>query len=384
MELFFNYVFAIMQPFTKDGWKVLSLIALFFMFKNYFIWKKDKIVLSFVIFLVYGFVICLFSPNISVAFKDFSDYFIGWLFSFLIGYSITDEKNKTNLLKVYIFVFAFTIFCGYLAYFGIIPEDIGFYHFIEDYGGERRLAVFDWPTIFSARCLFVITILLTLLFYIKNNKFKFVTLLITCLYFIYALSLSGTRTCYFALFLIVIVMSIFFCIKKKVKIYMALLLCSLMIIPCIYVYFFNPTIKNRINRIDIKKDYSITSRIQLYKFALELIKEKPLFGYSPKVGISKHEELGYLNVFHNIYLNIMVDFGIIGFILFILIFYNIFKRLFFLYKQTKSVYYLMLIFAWSSILVADNFDCFLKSAFFSGQCFWITGLILGGTSDKNT
>lgn len=44
----------------------------------------------------------------------------------------------------------------------------------------------------------------------------------------------------------------------------------------------------------------------------------------------------------------------------------------------------MLIFAWSSILVADNFDCFLKSAFFSGQCFWITGLILGGTSDKNT
>lgn len=381
MELFFNYIFAIMQPFSKDGWKVLSLIALFFLFKNYFIWKKDKIVLSFIAFLLYGCIICLFSPDITASFKDFSDYFVGWFFSFLIGYTIIDKNDKINLLKTYVSVFAFTIFFGYLAYFKFIPDQIGFFHFIHDY--EYRLCVFDWPTVFAARCLFIITILLTLMFFVKN-KFKFVLLFIVSLYFIYALILSGTRNCYIAAFIVFVGMIFFLYIKKKINIYIILILLSLMIIPFLYAYLSNSTINQRIKRTDIKTDSALIERIELYKFGIKLVKEKPLFGYAPKVGINKSEKLKNLNVFHNIYLNIIVDFGIIGFILFILVFYNIFKRLIILYIKTKSPLPLMLIFAWISILIADNFDCFLKSVFFSGQCFWITGLILGGTNDKNT
>lgn len=381
MELFFNYIFSIIQPMAKDGWKILSLMALFFLFKNYFNWKKDKIVLSFILFLSYGFLVCLFSPDTITSIKDFLDYFAGWFFPFLIGYTIIDKRNKINLLKVYIFVFAFTIFFGYLAYFKFIPEQIGFYHFI--YYEDFRLGVFDLPTIFAARCLFIIIMFLTVLFFIKN-KIKFSLLLLVCLYFIGALILSGTRNCYIAAFFVFIIILSFLYIKKKINICIPLILLLLLIAPVFYAYFFNSTINQRVNNTNITKDQSLSDRIKLYKFALELIKEKPIFGYAPKIGINKHIELKHLNVFHNIYLNIIVDFGIIGFILFIYIFYNIFKRLIVLYIKTRSPLPLMLIFAWISILIADNFDCFLKSTFFAGQCFWIIGLVLGGTNDKNS
>ena len=101
----------------------------------------------------------------------------------------------------------------------------------------------------------------------------------------------------------------------------------------------------------------------------------------PAMTAKKDGNIHELPHFHNIYLQIILDFGFVGFALFLLIFYFLFKRLFCLYIKTGNFQYLMLIFAWIAVLISENFDSLLRYPFFAGQCFWITGLILG--SGKN-
>jgi O-antigen ligase len=135
---------------------------------------------------------------------------------------------------------------------------------------------------------------------------------------------------------------------------------------------------------DLIRENSISNRIEMYKMSLELIKEKPIFGHTPAVAarplydmlLSMNGPTNKIEHFHNIYLNTLVDFGIVGFILFIFIFYALFCRLIKKYKETKSSYVLMLFFAWIAVLISDCFDAFLINPFCSGLFFWITGIVL--------
>jgi len=370
MELLFNYLFAILQPFSKDGWKILSIISLFLLFKNWKFWKKDSIIISIIIFLCYDLVSSFFSENRNLAFEEMTNYAVGWLFSFVLGYSITRTKDKINLIKVYISIFIFTLFFGFLAYFYIIPNQIGFMHLVED----KRIWVFDGHTILGARCNFVIISSLVLFFFHKNIK-KNLIFLIIALYFIYGLLLSGTRNCYISLFITFLFMLIFYIYKNK-KFIKGLCILTGLILCFSAAYLFSSNVKKRINKTNINTDKSLTTRIDMYKFGLQLIKEKPIFGHTPKTAINKQVDFKMLPHFHNIYIEIWVNLGIVGLILFLIIIYNIFRRLIIAYIQTKSPLPLMLIFAWIAIMISECFDCFLKSPYAAGLYFWTTGLIL--------
>ena len=210
MELVFNYLFAILQPFSKDGWKILSIISLFFLFKNWKFWKKDGVIISIAIFLFYDLTSSLFSEYKSSALQEMSNYSVGWLFSFLLGYAVTNVKDKINLMKVYVGIFVLVLFAGFLAYFNIIPTQIGFMHLVE----YERLWVFDGHTILGARCNFVIILCLVLFFFQKNKKQNTILLLIT-IYFVFGLLLSGTRNCYISLFITFLLIFIFLIILFK-------------------------------------------------------------------------------------------------------------------------------------------------------------------------
>ena len=367
MELLFNYLFAILQPFSKDGWKIVSLFSLFLVFKNWHSWKKDKLILSIFIFLLYGIVLSFFSEYRSDSFEVMTNYSVGWFFSFLLGYSVIKTSNKIKLLKVYLCVFMFTLFIGFLAYFHIIPDQIGFLHLVE----YKRLIVFDGGPELGARCNFIIIPLFVLyLFHKKSYIF-----LAIALYFIYALLLSGTRNCYISLFITLLLISLFYIYKNK-KFIKVLLILLLLLFCFSLTYLLSSNVKNRINKTDIKTDYSLTSRLEMYKLGLKFIEEKPVFGHTPKTAIYRQENINNLPHFHNIYLDILVDFGFIGFILFLVIIYRIFKRLIIMYMKTKSPLPLMLIFAWIAIMISECFDSFLKTPYCSGLFFWTTGLIL--------
>ena len=371
MEILSNYLFAILQPFSKDGWKIVSLISFIFIFKNWYSWKKDKLILSIFFFLLYGIILSLFSEYRTKSFEVMSNYSVGWFFSFLLGYSIIKTSDKINLLKVYVFVFMFTIFAGFLAYFHFIPDQIGFLHLVEE---NERLIVFDGGPELGARCNFIIIPLFVLYLFYKENKKSYIFLAVA-LYFIYALLLSGTRNCYISLFITLLFISFFYIYKSK-KFLKTFLILLLLLFCFSLTYLFSSNVKHRINKTDIKTDYSLSSRLEMYKLGLNLIKEKPLFGHAPKTSIYRQENINHLQHFHNIYLDILVDFGFIGFILFLIIIYRIFARLIIMYIKTKSPLPLMLIFAWISIMISESFDSFLKTPYCSGLFFWATGLVL--------
>lgn len=376
MEFFFNFLFAILQPFSKDGWKVLSIISLFFLFKNWKLWKKDNVIISIIIFLFYGLISSLFSEYKSSALQEMSNYTVGWLFSFLLGYSITDSKDKINLIKIYVTVFIITLVAGFLAYFNIIPSQIGYMHLVE----YDRIWVFDGHTILGARCNFIIIPCIVLFFFNKNIKQNTILLLIA-LYFTFALLLSGTRNCYISLFVTFLFISVFYIYKRK-KLFEVICILSLLLLCFLASYSFNPVIKQRIDKTSIKTEKSLVERIQMYKFGLKLIKEKPIFGHTPKTAINRQDNINNVPHFHNIYLDMFVDFGIIGLILFLIIIYNIFSRLIVLYIKTKSPLPLMLIFAWIAVMLSECFDSFLKSPYCAGLYFWTTGLILDNENEK--
>ena len=377
MELFFNYIFAIMFPFGQDGWKVLSLVSIIFFIKHYNAWKKDNIVLSLVIFLFYGIILTFFSPDVVTSFEEMQKYFIGWLFPFLLGYSVSNKEQKVKILKVYLAFFSFTIFLGFLAYFNIIPDKIFYLTFIQ----YKRLAVICWHTIFAGRCSLVLIILIVLFLFNKdNNKNKFITL-IGIFFYLFALLLSGTRACFVSVFCIFTLVLLLYIFKNK-KIITGIILFILISGAAISVYFLNPTLHDRINNTNLTKEKALIERLYIYKEGINLLKAPKIFGYGPTNSIKTTNNIYNQEHFHNTLLQIILDFGIIGLILFCTILFFIFKRLFISYKNTGSVFYLMLIFAWGAILISEQFDCMLRTPFFAAQYFWITGLILGKSKSK--
>lgn len=375
MEIFFNYIFALLQPFSKDGWQVLSLVSLLFLYKNWQIWKKDKIVISILLFLAYAAVLTLFSPDKAYSFKFLSKYFVGFGFSFLLGYSLNSEYHKERVINVYMLVFAFTVILGFISYLGFIPHRIYHHTFVE----LNRLCVFDWATGFAGRCEFVVMMFITLFLFEEKNKYKY---LFFFLVFCVALLLSRTRECYIAtLCSLILLLFTSIYIKNFAKKHLLPL--------AVIVFFIGITCSSFIKSdektiFDLIRENSISNRIEMYKMSVELIKEKPIFGHTPAVAarplydmlLSMNGPTNKIEHFHNIYLNTLVDFGIVGFILFIFIFYALFCRLIKKYKETKSSYVLMLFFAWIAVLISDCFDAFLINPFCSGLFFWITGIVL--------
>ena len=164
-ENFFNYIFAVIFPFGQDGWKVLSLVSVIFAFKYFNLWKKDKIIISIFIFLIYGLILAIFSADIISNFEEIQNYFIGWLLPFLLGHAVIDDKNKTNILKIYIYTFSIIILISFLAYFNIIPYRLGYMTFIRD----NRLAVLlAWHTVFGCKCGFIFAIPVLLLIILQH------------------------------------------------------------------------------------------------------------------------------------------------------------------------------------------------------------------------
>ena len=371
MELLFNYIFAIMFPFGQDGWKVLSLVSIIFFIKHYNAWKKDNIVLSLVIFLFYGIILTFFSPDIVTSFEEMQYYFIGWFFPFLLGYSVSDKEHKLKILKVYLILFSVTIVAGFLAYFKVIPDPISYMTFVK----YNRLAVFCWHVLFAGRCSFVLIILLVLFLFKGNNKNKLI-LLFGILFYSFALFLSGTRSCFVSISCVFILILLFYFCKSK-KIISGIILFTLISILLVSIYNLNPYLQHRIQNTSLTNDRAIVERIDMYKNGINLLKKPTIFVYAPGISVKKGNNIHNLGHFHNMFLHITLDFGLIGLILFFSILFFIFKRLFYLYNKTGSVLYLMMIFAWSSIFISEQFDCMFKYPFFAAQYFWITGLILG-------
>lgn len=377
-----NYLFAAGIIFTHIAGYILSFASLLVFYKNREQLKQEKIFTAMCLFLGYGFVLAFFAEDKTSAFSEMFNYFASWVPPFVLGYYITDKISKYKVLMLYFAVFTIVAVFSVLAYYGLFYKQIFNGHFAGE-GLYGHVNAFIWHISLGAMCVLVSSIsLIFLLFKGGLNAKKRILLLIFSIFWIIVLVLTGSRSYYIAGFITYCLILIFYIYKfKRIKI--PLIVISISIVLAGIIYFTNPYIQQRLKNTSLDSESSVTDRLNLYPMAFEIFKKYPLFGVGPMQTVNRNEiqnsNLVASRHLHSLYLNLITQFGLIGFALFGYLIFQILKRLYDVYSRENSLFALAMIFAWMSLLIGENFDTILRGPRVAMDYFWITGLILGGT-----
>ena len=272
-----------------------------------------------------------------------------------IGFSILNADNINEgiisaykiLITISVFflsIIAFkkiespVLFLAQLLSFFLLIESL---YLIIDYNISRSFikGIAQNPNISSS------SILLKLIFflYLKNNcnysKFKFLIWIIEIIAIISIIILQSRLG---LLSLIFIYFSIFMTqrfIRKKT-------IFSFLIILTSFIYYSNTTSSNILS-YNFSEDESSIQRIEFYNTAIDLIKQKPLFGFG--LGSWKYESLSYSSLknerilvpyyTHNDFLQTFVEMGILGFIIYLSFFIKIGFEIFKKFKLDSFYFY---------------------------------------------
>ena len=383
-----NYIFSVGIVFSHVIGYIVSIFAFLFIYKNWNNIKNNKIIIFVTIFLLYGFIRACFCGYTKDAFEEMFTYLTSWLFPFILGYFVIDNYKKEKIIKVFISIFTIVIVFSILAYFGLFFESVLGEPLASK--GEHINACL-WHISLGAMCVLLSSFSLNTLLFKKDllPKQKVILSLLTIL-FILSLYLTSSRGYYIAGFITYLCMIIFYIFKTKKIVIPAILFCvSFAIISAL---FFNSSyMQERIKNTSVTEEWSVTNRIDSYKAAIVIFKNNPVFGVGPRQGVKQaefyttitlQEENSIPRHLHSIWLTVLAEFGSVGFVLFCIMIFLIFKNLYYEYKYNNSLFALCMIFAWISLLIGDCFDTVLRGPRVAMDYFWLTGLILAKPNNK--
>ncbi|MBQ3835430.1 MAG: O-antigen ligase family protein [Elusimicrobia bacterium] len=383
MELVFNYIFSVGIIFSHVIGYIISALAFLLIYKHWNYIKKEKIVLFITAFLIYGFLWIPFCDYQKEAAEEMFTYLTSWLFPFVLGYFIVDNIKKEQLVKIYISVFVVVLFVSVLSYFGLFYE-----RFIDMPLAikEQHLQGNLWHISCGAMCVLLSCFTLIPLMFKENLIFKQkVILFLMTIFFMICLYLTGSRGYYIAGFITYLFMFAFYIFKtKKFKIPLIIFILCAVIIAVLFSN--NKFMRDRIENTSITKEWSLTNRLEAYEVAVAIFKDNFVLGVGPRQAVRQIRYYEQLNIekkdskdgrhMHSMYFNLVADFGTIGFVLFCVIIFLIFKRLYISYKKEGSILALCLLFAWISLLIGDCFDTVLRGPRVAMDYFWLTGLFI--------
>ena len=302
---------------------------------NEFANNYKSLILLTILFLLSGFLSALFSPvDKFFALKNFFRYFLflttPWFFLYLL--------KRHNLSNDFLLIlFYLSVFLSFIAIFEAYNNI--FAKFLADTFREgqsvyinnklRPAATLSHSNIFACFMSISVIIAIKLYFEKKLNSFIFFT---GITFLLIGLSLSSSRN---ALFSFSISILILFFNKKYFKV--------VSVVGLIFILsyiIFSPSV----NRISEIKTQSTASRVLLVETSLKMFPNYPLLGVGPgcfnkllyKYSPKKLLQIENLNIknetlhAHNGFLNILTEFGLFGFTLFLVFFFFYLK---FFFKQ---------------------------------------------------
>jgi len=185
-------------------------------------------------------------------------------------------------------------------------------------------------TIFLAAFLLMVFFLCLGLFFTVQNKLKFY-LILPFFIITYTLFVTYARGAYLALFIGLV---LFLISSYKILLRYSLFLILLFLI----ILFSFPKIQERLfSSFDVKNDSASLARIEGWKTAINIIKDKPFLGIGPDsfvVGFRKYRRPEYIKyagagtiqgTCHNEFLQIATNCGLFGLLVYLWILYSIFK-----------------------------------------------------------
>lgn len=307
---------------------ILNLLFLFFKVKI-----KTKKLKVFQIFLIY---LIFYSSIFFILKPSFLNFSIILIFLFIFQTSIIledlDENSLKKTLKFLLILINIQAIYGIFQYLNLDP----LFQVAQWASGERmRMAgTIGTPAIYGI----VLGLGFLLNFYLFYASKKNTIYLISAILLLFVLILNNTRSALFGIFL----SAFYFLLKKKEK--RALKILMFLFIFSFLAILFNKKIYERwVEIFNFKETHSASIRLFYWDITLKAIKEKPFLGYGPESfsrvyfekqakilseGKIKTPQVLQPNLWaHNDFLQIWLEYGFFGFLLFLYtLFWNFTKN----------------------------------------------------------
>lgn len=286
-------------------------------------YSKGKLLIPMVLLIAYSLITLLWAPNLSTGLSEF--WFI--IQGYFIYYVLRNKDSKENIfyelswfLTILLLVISAQYFVSYKEYIISKDLDINFFNFYK-IEGKRAIKLWANPNIVGG--VFSIAYIPSLYKYFDtkrtNKRFLFIPFE---LLIIYAIVLTKSKGLHYA-FLVGLLFLPFLFIKNKKLLYTfiisAILMFIVFLVTIIHLEDAFPDIYNKLN------EYT-TSRIDIYKDAIELLRSPKTFIFGKGLGADRL----ILNVsfFHSWVFQVLVNRGIIGLSLIFIMLYYIVETLF--------------------------------------------------------
>ena len=297
-----------------------------------------KFSIILLLFVCLPFIIAYFDGGINTRLDN---YISRCLLFFPLTYFIKNNKNIFTFLKTFLFS-------------GIIIMLLATFNFIKNYNKWAHPRGFYYPRVtailtvqdFANIMCIIFLFLLSFLFFYKNEDAKKNKIIKIFLFTVMILTLFLVIVNRSKMVYICLIPTVLYIVYKKKKRFI-----PIVFFICLGGYFILPSsISNRLQYIvNYKKDPSSNLRVIFWETGLEAFKQKPLYGwraeerkqfnldYYKKTGVSDYVHKNFLFgnklrtqhyiASHNSYLQYLLDYGILGFIFFILIIINLLLKL---------------------------------------------------------
>jgi hypothetical protein len=244
---------------------------------------------------------------------------------FLVAFNLLDSEE--DIKKIVYFLLGFSIF---IIFMNVLNYYIGIdFLSFADVGwgvkeissgpyqpGFRLTGLFKDPNLFASLLILFSSLTITTIFYTNQVYLKLI--FTVCLFFqIFALVLTGSRGGYVGFFGLVLIL-FFVAMKKKfikfkqVIFYAGLLLLLIAAVFALYRVPFMTNVFGRLQSENVHNVITVTSRLELWKTGIIGFFQAPLFGHGWK---------NFVDV-HNSYIFYLVTLGVVGFSLYMLIYFN--------------------------------------------------------------
>ena len=297
-----------------------------------------KFSIILLLFVCLPFIIAYFDGGINTRLDN---YISRCLLFFPLTYFIKNNKNIFTFLKTFLFS-------------GIIIMLLATFNFIKNYNKWAHPRGFYYPRVtailtvqdFANIMCIIFLFLLSFLFFYKNEDAKKNKIIKIFLFTVMILTLFLVIVNRSKMVYICLIPTVLYIVYKKKKRFI-----PIVFFICLGGYFILPSsISNRLQYIvNYKKDPSSNLRVIFWETGLEAFKQKPLYGwkaeerkqfnldYYKKTGVSDYVHKNFLFgnklrtqhyiASHNSYLQYLLDYGILGFVFFILIIINLLLKL---------------------------------------------------------
>lgn len=339
--LAFSISFEYWNPFGLEGvFSIVKLVTVFYLISSlpvitvrFSIKNLNKYVIPLYIYLLIEAISSIINIKYVLSFNDIFNFNILQLSILLIFISNHLIYNPDQIIKV-LQMYSYGIIMLSILFIMGIGADVEFKE------GANRLILFgENPNSIGIKAVIGLLIMLSLTLEENIGKITKVIYILSFFLIITMVSATASRGALFSFFIGSLIMILL--LKKKIHIKIPIFILSGIVIT----YLINFFLSNEIFYMRIMKaiEEGQTGRDELWKSSFNIFFDNPFLGVG-RSGFLPTMKIYYGSAMaaHNLFLEILASTGIMGFIFFLIFYFNMFKSSYLYYVKEKSILFILL------------------------------------------